>query len=112
MQRAVNTIQPPPGKRGYPHSIPARNLVVVVLGEFCGTFMFLLLSFLGAQTAILTNDPGDTKAPLAPYSLMYIASAFGTAIAINVWIFYRVSGGMFNPAVCLSESLPWCRNSD
>ncbi|KAF6803321.1 hypothetical protein CSOJ01_10961 [Colletotrichum sojae] len=80
---------------------PTRTLLVVVLGEFCGTFMFLLLSFIGAQTAIVTNDYNDPSAPLTPISLMYIASAFGTALATNVWIFYRVSGGMFNPAVTL-----------
>lgn len=86
---------------GHRHAIPAptRNLFVVVFGEFCGTFMFLLLSFIGAQTAIVTNDPLDPSAPLLPYSLMYIAASFGTALAVNVWIFYRVTGGMFNPAV-------------
>lgn len=61
--------------------------------------MFLLLSFIGAQTALVTNNPSDPSAPLEPFSLMYIAASFGTALAINVWIFYRVSGGMFNPAV-------------
>ncbi|KAF4447417.1 hypothetical protein F53441_9028 [Fusarium austroafricanum] len=78
-----------------------KNAIVIVLGEFCGTFMFLLLSFIGAQTALLTNDPSNPKAPLEPFSLMYIAASFGTALAVNVWIFYRVSGGMFNPAVTL-----------
>lgn len=61
--------------------------------------MFLLLSFIGAQTAITTNDPSSPGAPLLPFSLMYIAASFGTALAVNVWIFYRVTGGMFNPAV-------------
>ncbi|EQB49634.1 Aquaporin-1 [Colletotrichum siamense] len=98
---AVHATQVTPAKRGYPYNLPSRNLIVVVLGEFCGTFMFLLLSFIGAQTALVTNSPDDSSAPLSPASLMYIASSFGTAIAVNVWIFYRVSGGMFNPAVTL-----------
>ena len=89
---------------GYKHMIPApvRTIFVIVFGEFCGTFMFLLLSYIGAQTAIVNNViVGDQpNAPLAPYSLMYIAASFGTALAINVWIFYRITGGMFNPAVC------------
>jgi aquaporin related protein len=79
----------------------ARNILVVIIGEFCGTFMFLLLSYIGAQTAIKTNAPLNPDAPLLPFSLMYIASSFGGAIAVNVWIFYRVTGGMFNPAVTL-----------
>ncbi|KAL0944876.1 uncharacterized protein CTRU02_202763 [Colletotrichum truncatum] len=98
---AVHAAHAPPEKRGYPYSIPSRNLLVIVLGEFCGTFMFLLLSFIGAQTAIVTNAGSNLQAPLGPDSLLYIAASFGTAIAINVWIFYRVSGGMFNPAVTL-----------
>ncbi|KAH8895453.1 aquaporin-like protein [Thozetella sp. PMI_491] len=83
-------------------AIPSvRNLLVVAAGEFCGTFLFLLLSFIGAQTAIVANNPDHPSAPLAPFSLMYIAACFGGALAVNVWIFYRVSGGMFNPAVTL-----------
>ncbi|KAI5467517.1 aquaporin-like protein [Mariannaea sp. PMI_226] len=80
---------------------PLRNMVVLVFAEFWGTFMFLLLSFIGAETAINTNNPTDPDAPLEPFSLMYIAASFGSALAVNVWIFYRISGGMFNPAVTL-----------
>ena len=76
-----------------------RTPLVVVCGEFAGTFLFLFLAFIGAQSAIDTNNFDDLKAPLGPASLMYIASAFGASLTINVWIFYRVSGGMFNPAV-------------
>ncbi|RSL55798.1 hypothetical protein CEP54_009215 [Fusarium duplospermum] len=94
-----------PGEQGHPIPSTTRNSVVLVLGEFCGTFMFLLLSFIGAQTALVTNNPSDPSAPLEPFSLMYIAASFGTALAVNVWIFYRVSGGMFNPAVTLGLML-------
>jgi len=74
--------------------------MVAVLGEFCGTFMFLLLAFIGAQTAI-NNNAANSEPTLFPYSLMYIAASFGCALAVNVWVFYRVTGGMFNPAVTL-----------
>ncbi|KAH0496312.1 hypothetical protein TgHK011_003683 [Trichoderma gracile] len=73
-----------------------KTALVVAVGEFCGTFMFLLLSFMGAQTALNTSG-GSLDAP----TLLYIASSFGTALAVNVWVFYRVTGGMFNPAVTL-----------
>ncbi|KAG8674882.1 Aquaporin-1 [Fusarium poae] len=86
---------------GNPQRDRIRNAIVIILGEFCGTFMFLLLSFIGAQTALVTNSPSNSDTPLLPFSLMYIAASFGTALAVNVWIFYRVSGGMFNPAVTL-----------
>lgn len=76
-----------------------KTALVIGLGEFCGTFMFLLLSFMGAQAA-LDNGPDGGK--LDASTLLYIASSFGTALAVNVWVFYRVTGGMFNPAVSLS----------
>lgn len=88
-----------PGRRKHKLADPIRNILVVVFGEFCGTFMFLMLSFAGAQTAINNNVPNIPGEPLAPASLLYIACSFGTALAINVWVFYRVTGGMFNPAV-------------
>ncbi|KAH6608105.1 aquaporin [Trichoderma cornu-damae] len=78
---------------------PYKTGLVICLGEFCGTFMFLLLSFMGAQAA-LDNNPASSGR-LDPSTLLYIASSFGTALAVNVWVFYRVSGGMFNPAVTL-----------
>lgn len=93
------------GNRKHIFPDPARNLLVVIMGEFCGTFMFLLLSFIGTQTALNTNTPGNPDAPLLPFSLLYIAASFGTALAVNVWVFYRVTGGMFNPAV--SHFLFW-----
>ncbi|KAM0261990.1 hypothetical protein ACHAQJ_001996 [Trichoderma viride] len=72
--------------------------LIIGVGEFCGTFMFLLLSFMGAQVALDNNPTGQRP---DPSTLLYIASSFGTALAVNVWVFYRVTGGMFNPAVTL-----------
>ncbi|KAG5978152.1 hypothetical protein E4U55_006346 [Claviceps digitariae] len=94
-----------PGQRPHMLNDALRNSLVVMFGEFCGTFMFLFLAFAGAQTAITNNDPGKSGAVLAPYSLFYIATSFGAALTVNVWIFYRVSGGMFNPAVTLGLML-------
>lgn len=82
-----------------------RNELVVVFGEFCGTFMFLLMAYIGTQAAIDNNSPGNPDAPLFPFSLMYIAASFGSALAVNVWVFYRVTGGLFNPAVSFLSPL-------
>ncbi len=76
-----------------------KSLTTVIVGEFCGTFMFLLLSFIGTQAALDNNSPDQPDAVLSPSSLLFIACSFGTALAVNVWIFFRVTGGMFNPAV-------------
>ena len=90
---------------GHPLPSSTRNALTVVVGEFCGTFMFLMLSFIGAQTALNTNEPGDGQAPLRGYSILLIAAAFGTAVTVNIWIFFRVTGGMFNPAVSHRDSI-------
>ena len=31
--------------------------------------------------------------------LMFISLAFGFSLAVTAWVFYRISGGLFNPAV-------------
>jgi aquaporin related protein len=72
-----------------------RHLLIAFLGEYVGTFLFLFLAFAATQTA--NNIRGNR--PMNISSLMYISLAFGFSLAVNVWIFFRVSGGLFNPAV-------------
>jgi aquaporin related protein len=79
-----------------------RNNIVAALGEFVGTFLFLFFAFAGTQIA---NTPApvpvngsDTPLPNTS-NLMFIALAFGLSLMANVWAFYRVTGGLFNPAV-------------
>jgi glycerol uptake facilitator-like aquaporin len=74
-----------------------RHLLIAFLGELIGTFLFLFFAFAATQTAnnLLGNRAMDIQ------SLMYISLAFGFSLAVNVWAFFRVSGGLFNPAVSL-----------
>jgi aquaporin rerated protein, other eukaryote len=95
-----------------------RNHFVAMAGEFVGTFMFLFLAFAGTQVA---NTPATTAGSEStdlpqgpnPSQLLYISLAFGFSLAVNAWIFFRVSGGLFNPAVtlglCLIGAVPWAR---
>lgn len=82
--------------------------VVAAAGEFVGTFLFLLFGE-GALNAV--NDAPmvgeNTGHSLASDSskLLYISLVFGFSLAINVWVFFRVSGGLFNPAVTLGMLL-------
>lgn len=73
----------------------SRHLLISFLGEFIGTFLFLFFAFAATQTAnnLLGNRPMNIE------SLMYISLAFGFSLAVNVWVFFRISGGLFNPAV-------------
>lgn len=72
-----------------------RNNIVACLGEFVGTFMFLFMAFAGTQVAnnVSSASAGD------PSTVILIALSFGFSLMANVWAFYRVSGGLFNPAV-------------
>jgi glycerol uptake facilitator-like aquaporin len=74
-----------------------RNNVVAVLGEFAGTFMFLFMSFVGTQISN-TPKPPDEGLPNTS-NLLFAALAFGFSLTVNVWAFYLVTGGLFNPSV-------------
>lgn len=90
--------------------IPAvvRGHLVAWIGEFVGTFMFLFLAFSGTQVANTTTAGSQTSTTAsvatAPNTsnLLYVALAFGFSLAVNAWVFFRVTGGLFNPAVCCS----------
>ena len=73
-----------------------RGHIVAMSGEFVGTTMFLFFAFGGTQIAN-TLTPAD-----APNlgQLLYISLSFGFSLAVTAWVFYRISGGLFNPAVC------------
>lgn len=83
-----------------------RGHIVAMISEFIGTFMFLFFSYAAAQ---IGNEKEDSlplfnaPAGLSLLQISYIAAVFGLSLGVNVWIFYRVSGGMFNPAVSLFQ---------
>jgi aquaporin related protein len=78
--------------------------------RFTGTFLFLFMAFATTQVANASSsgsggqDNGITQVPNAS-ALTYIALGFGFSLAVNAWVFFRVSGGLFNPAVTLGMAL-------
>ena len=74
-----------------------RGHFVAMCGEFVGTVSFLWFALSATQVANTITPPGVSDSG----QLFYIAVAFGFSLAVNAWVFYRVSGGHFNPAVCL-----------
>ena len=65
-----------------------------MVGEFIGTFFFLFFALSGTQVANTTRHGHDDLS-----RLQYISLSFGFSLAVNAWVWYRVSGGLFNPAV-------------
>lgn len=84
---------------------------VAMTGEFVGTFMFLWFALGGTSYAL--NEPADTGSVLNIIQTYYAAIVFGISLLANVWVFYRISGGLFNPAVTcglvLAGKLPLLR---
>lgn len=74
-----------------------RNNLLCLSGEFVGTFMFLFFSFAGTQVSN-TPMPKEGSNPNTS-NLLYSALCFGFALTVNVWAFFRITGGLFNPAV-------------
>ena len=85
-----------------------RNHFVAGAGEFAGTFLFLFFALSATQVANVQTPavPGDAVTPVDTASntstLLYISLCFGFSLAVNAWVFFRISGGLFNPAVLLS----------
>ena len=90
-----------------------RNHIIAIIGEFCGTFLFLLFAELIAQIA--NQDPTIPKPGNGshPAQLVMIAFGFGFSVMCSIFIFFRVSGGHLNPAVTFTLALiracPWSR---
>ena len=54
---------------------------------------------------VASGEEGSTVATVDTSNLLYISLCFGFSLAVNAWIFFRVSGGLFNPAVSLAMAL-------
>lgn len=80
------------------------------MGEFVGTTMFLFFAFAGTQVANIgtsnnaQNSTTNANTGFSPIVLLYIGIAFGFSLMVNVWIFFRISGGLFNPVSLLIYS--------
>ena len=74
-----------------------KDHVVAFIGEFVGTFLFLFFAFAGTQMARQNAIVGAD-----PAKLLYISTVSGLSLTINVWIFFRVGGELFNPSVMLA----------
>jgi len=92
-----------------------RNHLIAMTAEFIGTFLFLFFAFSAAQVAVTSTNlkaiSPETAGPDTT-NILFISLGFGCALAVNVWLFFRVSGGMFNPAVRLPSPMMFSKSTD
>ncbi|OIW27891.1 aquaporin-like protein [Coniochaeta ligniaria NRRL 30616] len=78
--------------------------IFAAIAEFIGTFMFLFLAYAGhlmavSQASVKVNGGMDNQ------TVLIVGLAYAISLLVNVWAFYRISGGLFNPAVSLGLAL-------
>ena len=91
----------------------ARGHVVAFIGELIGTISLMFFAFAGMQSGIAASnslqddDQGKNVSTHAlgfsPQLLLYIALSAGVSLVVHAWIFFRISGGLFNPVVCITH---------
>lgn len=79
----------------------AKGHFVAATGEFVGTFMFLWFAFAGQLMVIMqASDVATSNGAKSSQSIVFISLIYGLSLLVNAWGWYRISGGLFNPAVC------------
>ncbi|KAL4924623.1 aquaporin-like protein [Aspergillus undulatus] len=96
-----------------------RNNFTAMAGEFVGTFLFLFFAFAGTQVANTPKPAQGSDSESDPAlaieagliqppdfnALLYSSLSFGFSLMVNIWAFFRITGGLFNPAVTLALCL-------
>lgn len=69
--------------------------------EFVGTAFFLLFGLGGIQAATAESVAAGGQS-LGIEHVLYIATCMGMSLLVSAWLFYRVTGGLFNPNISLA----------
>ncbi|GFZ47397.1 Aquaporin-2 [Saitozyma sp. JCM 24511] len=98
-----------------PVALAIKNHFIAMVGEYVGTVLFLMFAFGGTNVALIpttsvtgsttAGQDGSAAATVNTSNLLFIALCFGFSLMVTAWIFFRVSGGLFNPAVSLGMVL-------
>ncbi len=92
--------EPSPAEVDKPFFSRIKEDVYAALLEYVGTTFFLLLAFGGVQAS--QSEASSTSQASNIVRDMYISLSFGFSLLSAVWLFYRVTGGLFNPNVTLA----------
>nr|B0DMR6.2 RecName: Full=Aquaporin Lacbi1:392091 [Laccaria bicolor S238N-H82] len=67
--------------------------------EFIGTAFFLLFGLGGIQ-ASTAEDTASGQPPASGIEhVLYISTCMGLSLVVSAWLFFRVTGGLFNPNI-------------
>ena len=95
MPRRANNDRPP--RQGLFASL--KDDLFAALLEFVGTTVFLTLAFGGVQASAAEAGSAGATVSTGVDRIMYIALCFGFSLLVSAWLFFRVTGGLFNPNV-------------
>ncbi|KIM39248.1 hypothetical protein M413DRAFT_48682, partial [Hebeloma cylindrosporum] len=70
--------------------------------EFIGTAFFLLFGLGGIQAATAETEQGGGRQSSTTEQVMYISTSMGLSLLVSAWLFFRVTGGLFNPNISLA----------
>lgn len=73
--------------------------LVAASGEFVGTFFFLWMAYSGQLTVLNQYSALAVAGGASSETVVFIALVYALSLLVNAWAFYRISGGLFNPAV-------------
>ncbi|KAJ7760638.1 putative aquaporin 1 [Mycena maculata] len=81
-----------------------RNDLIAASLELVGTTFFLLLGLGGIQAA--TAEKASSSAGVTNVEqVLYISTCMGFSLVISAWIFFRITGSLFNPCITVSLML-------
>jgi aquaporin related protein len=81
-------------------SAPNKHFIATA-GEFVGTFLFLLTAYLGHAMSVSFAPESATGGGNTNQTVVFISLSYGFSLLIAAWTLYRISGGLFNPAITL-----------
>lgn len=72
---------------------------IAMAGEFAGTFLFLYYAYAGHLMIANQASNEGPNGTASAQTVIFISLTYGMSLLVVVWAFYRISGGLFNPAV-------------
>lgn len=81
------------------HITSLQSHLVAASGEFVGTFFFLWMSYSAGIMIVDQKSSTALTGGTSTETVVYVSLVYGFSLLVNAWAHYRISGGLFNPAV-------------